>query len=210
METNVPLSNPDYDQVKSVHEFQARSLKGEIIRLEYYKGYVCIIVNIATRSRMTDNNFDAFNMLYEIYFPYGLRILGFPCNQFDNEEPGDDFEIMRYAAKKNVKWDIFKKTDVNGPTACELFKFLKHEAPGPRVRGESSTLVIKSNYTKFIINRAGIPDQRLPPNADFKMMEKALLPYLGLNEPVKPLDFKAPDLQSTDLSKVGENSSSVN
>lgn len=71
METNVVLSNPDYDLVKTVYEFQARSIKGEILRLEYYRGYVCIIVNIATRSSLSDFNFNLLNTLYEIYYPFG-------------------------------------------------------------------------------------------------------------------------------------------
>lgn len=74
MENNVPLNNPDYDKAKSVFEFQARSIKGEIIRFEHYSGYVCIIVNIATKSHLSDVNINSFNMLYEIYYPYGELI----------------------------------------------------------------------------------------------------------------------------------------
>lgn len=80
-DVNLVLNNPDYDKVNSVYEFTVRSIKGEIIRLQNYKGYVCIFANIATRSPFSDFNIKLFNDLYEIYYPWGESI--FPNTTYE-------------------------------------------------------------------------------------------------------------------------------
>lgn len=94
------------------------------------------------------------------YHERGLRILGFPCNQFGKQEPGTNAEIKEFAIAHGAKFDLFSKIDVNGNTAHPLYKFLKKAQGG--TFGDS----IKWNFTKFLCNKKGIPVKRYSPTTD--------------------------------------------
>lgn len=100
------------------------------------------------------------SFLFQRYSERGLRILGFPCNQFGKQEPGTDAEIKEFAIAHGAKFDLFSKIDVNGNNAHPLYKFLKKAQGG--TFGDS----IKWNFTKFLCNKKGVPVKRYSPTSD--------------------------------------------
>lgn len=165
-------NNPDYKSATSIHEFTVKNIKGEDVKLDVYKGHVCIIVNVASQCGLTANNYKQLNELYEQYAESkGLRILAFPCNQFAGQEPGNSEEIVCFASERKVKFDLFEKIDVNGDGTNPLWKFLKHK------QGGTLGNFIKWNFTKFIIDKNGIPVERHGPNVDPKDLVKSLEKY---------------------------------
>jgi len=145
----------------NIYEFSAVDIDGNEVSMEKYKGHVCIIVNVASKWGKTDVN---YRQLVELYNKYseaeGLRILGFPCNQFGGQEPGTEQEIKEFVAKYNVEFDMFSKIDVNGNNAHPLFKFLKEKQTGFLVNA------IKWNFTKFVVDKEGVPRSRSAPTDD--------------------------------------------
>lgn len=168
------MTNPsNFKEAKSIYDFTVKDIQGEIISLEKYKGEVCIIVNVASQCGYTANHYEEFNELYEKYKNNGLRILGFPCNQFGGQEPGNESNICTFVSSKNVKFDMFSKVDVNGDNAHPLWKYLKHKQGGTLIDA------IKWNFTKFIIDRNGQPVERHGPSTSPKQLEKNLEKYLN-------------------------------
>jgi len=103
----------------------------------------------------------------------GFTVLGFPCNQFARQEPGTNEEIKEFVKQYNVTFPLFDKIDVNGPRTHPLYKWLKDELPGTLgIKG------IKWNFSKFLINRRGIPIQRYGPTTDPKSIEEDILKLL--------------------------------
>lgn len=100
-----------------------------------------------------------------------MRILAFPCNQFAGQEPGNNEDILSFVRNRGVKFDLFEKVDVNGENAHPLFKFLKKTQTG--TFGD----YIKWNFSKFIINKNGIPVERLGPNVNPINLEPLLANY---------------------------------
>lgn len=141
----------DWKNAKSVYDFTVKDIKGEDVSLEKYKGFVLIIVNVASKCGYTSKHYKELAELDEKYRDKGLRILGFPCNQFGGQEPGDAESICSFTAKKNVKFDIFDKVDVNGNDAHPLWKYLKSKQGGLLIDS------IKWNFTKFIVDKDGQP-----------------------------------------------------
>ena len=153
--------NDNYKEAKSIYDFTAKSIKGEDVPLSNYKGHVCLIVNVASKCGLTATNYKQLNELYDEYADSkGLRILAFPCNQFNGQEPGGTEEICSFAIDKRLKFDIFEKIDVNGDKAHPLWKYLKKEQGG--ILGD----FIKWNFTKFIVNKEGKVVERHGPNVD--------------------------------------------
>ncbi|XP_043580632.1 probable phospholipid hydroperoxide glutathione peroxidase isoform X1 [Bombus pyrosoma] len=153
--------NDNYKEAKSIYDFTAKSIKGEEVPLSNYKGHVCLIVNVASKCGLTATNYKQLNELYDEYADSkGLRILAFPCNQFNGQEPGGTEEICSFADRQKVKFDIFEKIDVNGDKAHPLWKYLKKEQGG--ILGD----FIKWNFTKFIVNKEGKVVERHGPNVD--------------------------------------------
>lgn len=168
------MANPsNYKDAKSIYDFYAKDIKGEMVPLENYKGKVCIIVNVASQCGYTKNHYEELNELYDKYKEQGLRILGFPCNQFGSQEPGDDTTICSFVSSKSVKFDMFSKVDVNGDDAHPLWKYLKHKQGGTLIDA------IKWNFTKFIVNRNGLPVERHGPNTSPKDLEENIKKYLS-------------------------------
>ncbi|GBP41384.1 Phospholipid hydroperoxide glutathione peroxidase [Eumeta japonica] len=165
-------SSVDYEKASTIYEFTVKDINGRNVKLDRYKGHVAIIVNVASQCGLTDTNYKQLNELYEKYGDTkGLRILAFPCNQFNGQEPGDFKEIINFTRGKNVKFDVFEKIDVNGANAHPLWKFLKHKLTG--TMGD----FIKWNFSKFIIDKKGVPVERLGPNVDPLDLEPYLAKY---------------------------------
>lgn len=124
------------------------TLEGKAGRLADYRGKVLLVVNVASECGFTPQ-YEGLEALHRKYSGQGLRVLGFPCNQFGGQEPGDAKSI-RYFCQSNYKvsFDLFQKTDVNGENAHPLFKCLTQRAPG--VLGSQS---VKWNFTKFLVSR---------------------------------------------------------
>ncbi|MGE7184596.1 glutathione peroxidase [Peribacillus sp. NPDC006672] len=151
----------------SIYEFEVNKINGETISLEDYKGKVMIIVNTASKCGFSPQ-YDDLQSLYVQYKEDGLAVLGFPCNQFLKQEPGDDLEIDSYCKLNHgVTFPMFAKVNVNGKEAHPLFSYLTENAPG--VMGSKS---IKWNFTKFLIDRDGNIVSRYAPKTKPLEMEE--------------------------------------
>ena len=129
----------------SFYQFSARSLQGKEINLEAYKGKTVLVVNTASKCGFTPQ-FEGLEKLYQKYKDKGFVILGFPCNQFANQEPGDEKSIAEGCViNYGVTFQMFSKIDVNGENAHPIYKYLKKELRG--LFGGK----IKWNFTKFLM-----------------------------------------------------------
>lgn len=136
--------------MSTVHDFPAQTINGESKSLGDYRGQVLLIVNVASQCGFTPQ-YAGLEALWQKYHERGLVVLGFPCNQFGGQEPGDEATIANFCSSKfNVSFPLFAKVDVNGETAHPLWQHLKKAAPG--VLGSEK---IKWNFTKFLVNREG-------------------------------------------------------
>lgn len=143
--------------MKTVHDFSAITLQGKTINLSTYKGKTLLVVNTASKCGLTPQ-YEGLEALYQKYKDKGLVIIGFPCNQFANQEPGDEKSISENCLiNYGVTFPMFAKVDVNGPDAHPLFVFLKDSLPG--FPGKS----VKWNFTKFLVNVDGKPLKRFSP-----------------------------------------------
>jgi glutathione peroxidase len=154
------------------YEFEAISLSGKEVDFSSYAGNVILVVNTASKCGFTPQ-YGGLEKLHKKFKDQGLVILGFPCNQFGNQEPGTEKDIAEGClANYGVTFQMFKKVEVNGNQAHPVFKFLKHKLNG--VLGSR----IKWNFTKFLIDRNGNPVKRFAPVTKPEKMEediKALL-----------------------------------
>lgn len=141
----------------SFYEIKANSLQGKEIEMSAYQGKVIIIVNTASKCGFTPQ-YEGLENLYKKYKEQGLVILGFPCNQFGKQEPGDEKSIGEGCLiNYGVSFPMFAKIDVNGKNSHPLYQFLKNKKPS--IFGKS----IKWNFTKFVINRKGEVVKRYAP-----------------------------------------------
>jgi glutathione peroxidase len=153
----------------SIYDFKAQRINGQEIALSEYKGKVLLIVNTASKCGFTPQ-YEGLEALYEKYKDRGFMILGFPCNQFSEQEPGTNEEIANFCrVNYGVSFDMFAKIDVNGDDAHPLFKYLKSEATG--IFGTES---IKWNFTKFLIDREGKVIDRYAPSTKPASLEDAI------------------------------------
>ena len=158
----------------SVHDFTARSIDGAEVPLSRYRGQVLLIVNVASRCGFTPQ-YAGLEALYVKYRGRGLEVLGFPCDQFGHQEPGDEAEIMNFCrATYGVTFPMFAKIEVNGAQAHPLYKYLKAARPG--ILGLES---IKWNFTKFLVGRDGVPIKRFAPADAPESLEGELDAALG-------------------------------
>lgn len=128
--------------------------------LSAYAGDVLLIVNTATGCGLTPQ-YEGLQSLYETYHEQGFHVLDFPCNQFNNQTPGEDLEINDFCALNyNTTFPRFKKIDVNGDNTAPLFAFLKSE------KGGLFNEAIKWNFTKFLVDRSGNVVKRYAPQTD--------------------------------------------
>ena len=147
------------------YQFKAKTLQGKEISMEQYKGKVVVVVNTASKCGLTPQ-YEGLEALNQKYKDKGLVILGFPCNQFGNQEPGGAKEISEGCLiNYGVSFQMFDKIDVNGDTAHPLFKYLKKELPGFLISK------VKWNFTKFVVDRNGKPVKRFSPTTKPEQME---------------------------------------
>ena len=141
-----------------IYSHSVKTLSGETTTLEPYKGKAMLIVNTASKCGFTPQ-YTGLEALYKKYHDQGLEVLGFPCNQFGAQEPGDEKEIQNFCSLTYpVTFPMFAKVDVNGPNAHPLFEQLKKEEPG--IFGTEG---IKWNFTKFLVSKEGKVLKRFAP-----------------------------------------------
>ena len=134
----------------TVFDFSATALGGGELPLRTFEGQVLLIVNTASACGFTPQ-YQALELLYQSHASQGFSVLGFPCNQFGNQEPGSSQEIAAFCAQTyDVTFPMFEKIDVNGDNTHPLYAHLKSQKPG--FLGSQS---IKWNFTKFVVDRYG-------------------------------------------------------
>ena len=142
----------------SVYDFEVKTNTGQSVTLDQYRGKVLLVVNTASKCGFTPQ-YQGLESLYKEFHSEGLEVLGFPCNQFGKQEPGNDEEIAAFCDLNfGVSFPLFKKVDVNGESQSPLFGYLKTKAPGI-----AGTTGIKWNFTKFLVGRDGRVLRRYAP-----------------------------------------------
>ncbi|DAZ99499.1 TPA: hypothetical protein N0F65_001684 [Lagenidium giganteum] len=149
--------NLDAESVKSFYELKDYDMQGAEVPMSKYKGKVVLVVNVSSLCGLTPTNYPELTKLDEMYRDQGLEILAFPCNQFNSQEPGTHEEIMEFVKQYNCKFPFFEKHDVNGANARPVFTYLKAKLPG------SFGNFVKWNFTKFLVDRNGVPYKRYAP-----------------------------------------------
>ena len=150
----------------SVHDFTVDDIHGKPVPLDRYKGELLLIVNVASQCGFTPQ-YKGLEALYEKFHGKGLEVLGFPCNQFGAQEPGDEKAIEQFCEiNYGVTFPMFAKVDVNGDDASPLFKHLKGAKKG--ILGSEA---IKWNFTKFLVDRDGNVVERYAPKTEPKELE---------------------------------------
>jgi len=146
----------------SVYEFSAPLLDGSLTALGEFRGSVLLIVNTASQCGFTPQ-YTGLEQLYRTYKEQGFAVLGFPCNQFGGQEPGSAAEIGAFCQRNyGASFPIFAKVDVNGPDAHPLYGFLKRSQRG--LLGMIGMSRIAWNFTKFLVDRKGMPVERFRPS----------------------------------------------
>lgn len=142
----------------SIYQFEADDIKGQPTKMSEFKDKVLLIVNTASKCGFTPQ-YKGLEKLQQDYADKGFTVLGFPCNQFGKQEPGDEQEIQNFCDLNfSTSFPLFKKVDVNGDNAAPLYDYMKTKAPG--VLGSKS---VKWNFTKFLVNRDGQVIKRFAP-----------------------------------------------
>ena len=158
----------------TVYDFEAVRLNGERLSLDHYKGKTVVVVNTASKCGLTQQ-YEGLEKLYQKYKDKDLVILGFPCNQFGNQEKGTSEEIQEFCqVNYGVSFPMFEKIEVNGKNAHPLFKFLKSKLSGGLL-GRS----IKWNFTKFLIDKNGTPVKRFAPTTKPEKLETDIEKIIG-------------------------------
>ncbi|MDS0527178.1 glutathione peroxidase [Clostridium sp. SHJSY1] len=176
----------------SFYDFSAKKIDGQEISMEEYKGKAVIVVNTASKCGFT-GQYEDLEKLYKKYNNRGLEILGFPCNQFAEQEPGSNQDVQNFCKLNyGVTFQLFEKTDVRGASAHPLFKFLSEEVPfkGFDLNHPSGNLLngvlqekfpeylignsIKWNFTKFLIDREGNVVSRFEPTTEPQDMKSKI------------------------------------
>lgn len=153
----------------SIYDFTARDIDGNERALSAYRGKVLLIVNTASQCGFT-YQYKGLEELHRKYAAQGVEVLGFPCNQFGKQEPGDENEIKNFCSLTyDVTFPMFAKIDVNGPNAHPLYDFLTREKGGGLLGRK-----IKWNFTKFLIGRDGRVLKRFPPTAKPEALDSVI------------------------------------
>ncbi len=156
----------------NIYQFSATTLQGKEISLEEFKGKTILIVNTASKCGLTPQ-YKGLEELYKKHIDKDFVILGFPCNQFANQEPGDEKSISEGCLiNYGVTFPMFSKIDVNGENTHPIYKYLKSELKG--TFGNK----IKWNFTKFLIDKEGNPVKRFSPITKPESIDKYIEKYL--------------------------------
>jgi glutathione peroxidase len=168
------LYQPKDAQMSSVYDFSAKNIEGQDVKLDAYAGKTLLIVNVASKCGFTPQ-YKGLEALYKKHKDKGLVVLGFPCDQFGHQEPGDENEIKNFCSLTyEVDFPMFAKIKVNGDDAHPLYKYLKNEE-----KGILGTTAIKWNFTKFLVDKGGAVLKRYGSIDTPESIEKDLLPLLG-------------------------------
>ena len=153
----------------SLYDFSAETLDGQPAPLSAWRDKVVLVVNTASKCGFTPQ-YAGLEALYRKYKDRGLVVLGFPCNQFGAQEPGDAAEIQNFCSLTyDVDFPMMRKIDVNGPATHPLYAWLKHAK-----KGLLGTEGVKWNFTKFLIDRRGEVVDRFAPTVKPKALEGAI------------------------------------
>ena len=157
----------------SLYEIDLQTIDGQAEKVGAFAGKVMLVVNVASRCGFTPQ-YAGLEALYRQYRERGLVVLGFPCDQFGHQEPGDAAEIKNFCdLQYDVTFPLFAKTQVNGECAHPLYRALKSEA-----RGLLGTQAIKWNFTKFLVDRQGKAVRRYAPTDKPADLAKDIEPLL--------------------------------
>ena len=166
-----------------IYDIPIRKADGSETTLAEYRGRVLLIVNVASKCGFT-NQYEGLEALYRKYRERGLTVLGFPCNQFLKEEPGDDVAIQRFCTVNfGVTFPVFAKIDVNGPGTLPLYRHLKSAR-----RGTLGTKWIKWNFAKFLVDRSGSVVRRIGSATEPSTIGRFIEPLLG--DPIRSADLQ--------------------
>ena len=158
----------------TAYDFSAKTLEGTELSLDSYRGKAMLVVNTASKCGFTPQ-YTGLEKLWRKYQDKGLVVLGFPCDQFGHQEPGDEAEIKNFCSLTyDVSFPMFSKIEVNGAGAHPLYKWLKSEKAG--LLGLEG---IKWNFTKFLVGRDGQVLKRYAPTDTPEKIEKDLAAVLG-------------------------------
>ena len=151
----------------TIYDFTVNDIGGQPIKLDRYKNKVLLVVNTAGKCGFTPQ-YKGLEALYRKYKDRGLEVLGFPCNQFGAQEPGNEQEIATFCETNyDVTFPMFSKVDVNGEGTSPVYRYLKSAKPGLL-----GTEAIKWNFTKFLIDRDGNVVARFAPNDTPESIER--------------------------------------
>ena len=158
----------------TVYDFSATSIEGQPVEMSTYTDKVLLIVNTASQCGFT-SQYKGLQALQDKYASKGFAVLGFPCNQFGQQEPGSATEIQSFCETRfGVSFPLFEKVDVNGGNAHPLFQYLVKAAPG--IFGTEG---IKWNFTKFLVNGSGKVIKRYGSNAEPKDIDRDIAALLS-------------------------------
>lgn len=161
----------------SIYDFSITTIDGQTVPLEQFRGRVLLLVNTASACGFTPQ-YAGLEQLHRDFRDRGLTVVGFPCNQFGHQEPGDASEIVQFCQTRyGVSFALSEKIDVNGERAHPLFRHLKQAAPGLL-----GTEGIKWNFTKFLIDRDGRIVGRYAPTDDPESLRTRIEQLLGSEE----------------------------
>jgi glutathione peroxidase len=157
----------------SVYDFKPRTIDGADQSIDAYKGKTLLFVNVASKCGFTPQ-YTGLESMFRKFKDKGLVVLGFPCDQFAHQEPGNETEIKQFCSLKyDVTFPMFAKIDVNGPHTSPVYRYLKKEAKG--LLGSES---IKWNFTKFLVDKTGRVVRRYAPTDTPESIEKDIAKIL--------------------------------
>ena len=151
----------------TIYDFQVEDITGKPVKLDRYRNKVLLVVNTASKCGFTPQ-YKGLEALYRKYKDKGFEVLGFPCNQFGSQEPGNEQEIATFCETNyDVTFPMFRKIDVNGEQTAPVYRYLKSARPGLL-----GTEAIKWNFTKFLVDREGNVVARFAPNDTPEAIER--------------------------------------
>jgi glutathione peroxidase len=151
----------------TIYDFEVDDIAGKPVKLDRYRNKVLLVVNTASKCGFTPQ-YKGLEALYRKYKDKGFEVLGFPCNQFGSQEPGNEQEIATFCETNyDVTFPMFRKIDVNGEQTAPVYRYLKSARPGLL-----GTEAIKWNFTKFLVDRNGNVVARFAPNDTPESIER--------------------------------------
>jgi len=163
------------EDTTTVYDYPVNGKNKQPYDMQQHKGQAMIVMNTASQCGYTKSGYTTATELHKKYKDQGFTVLGFPCNQFGKQEPGDAEQVQEFACKRfKAEFPIMDKVEVNGDNASPLWSYMKRRQPG--ILGTES---IKWNFTMFLIDRDGKPVERYGPGASTEDIEKKLIPLLA-------------------------------